>query len=1162
MIQLELPNQTAVSLKGEPDADFLDYVRTCCPEIWADLLAVKGDGDLQIDLISRELRGGERGALKRIPSSPQTEELLRELSVLAALPNRRVPLRSDADLAVVLCGGAGSRMESETVHKVCFPIGSRSVVNRALEIYRRAGVEQAMAVVGAMAERVADEILREHPGAAFAYQSRQLGTGHAARQAAYALRAWDYRGDILLVMGDKVVSQSHIEKLRRVFHEQEADLAVTVAPKNRWPNSGRIVYRDDGQIDCSIERREVTKRLLLQRILNKIETYEITTKEEVAALIAAEAPDVERAEIMFGEALWRLIQGDQPFGRDALRNLIRSMELDFEIHAPDGTPMRLNAFELEHRCSRVNISVYYVKAPALYYALERITNDNAQQQYYLTDIIQVLSRAADARGGHRFKVVGVDVDDPEEVLSYNTREELRYIEDRLRANAVERLRRRGVSVQGYFQQSWVDDIDSVDKIGEGTEIQEPSVIDLGPDPKRCIGKRCRIKGVVMRSALGDDCVVEDATLRNVIAGSEVTVRFTDYSPVHLEVIPPGVTIVKDDLSQLEQARLKQRQTLADLRARYQEAIDAGALPGPLDRYLGDVDETNVHIDPRMIESLVASGTRLEPGAIVQRRERATVGEWLNMLETFGPAIRAEFESIYGENPELIEERRQAYLTTLAAFGRTFGYTSRVIISRSPGRINLMGRHVDHQGGHINQMAINREVIMVVQRRNDDRVVLHNVDSERFEPDTFLIGEEFSIDAGGNWLEWVDSEEVKGRLRQAQGNWGNYVRAALFRLQDAHKTTPLYGMNMMVHGNIPIAAGLSSSSAIVVGTAEAAVRLNELNLTPQQFVDLCGEGEWYVGTRGGSGDHAAMKFGAKGSIAHVRFLPFRVEGFVQFPHGCRVVVCQSHEQAHKAGSARNIFNSKVATYRLGFLLIKHKFPQYAPRLEHLRDVNAEHLGVEFADIYEILRALPERATREEIRSLLDGQYEDKLAEYFVSHDEPEGGYELRKVCLFGLGECARTKICPEFLRRGDIDGFGELMKISHDGDRVSRLVDGEMQPYDNEFPDEEIDRLIADLRSGDPQRVEQAQMHRRPGGYGCSTEAIDFLVDTACDVAGVAGAQLAGAGLGGCVMVLVREDAVPALIERLTADYYHGDPAEARGKIEVCEPIEGSGAIEF
>ena len=53
----------------------------------------------------------------------------------------------------------------------------------------------------------------------------------------------------------------------------------------------------------------------------------------------------------------------------------------------------------------------------------------------------------------------------------------------------------------------------------------------------------------------------------------------------------------------------------------------------------------------------------------------------------------------------------------------------------------------------------------------------------------------------------------------------------------------------------------------------------------------------------------------------------------------------------------------------------------------------------------------------------------------------------------------------------------------------------------------------DLESGEPERVERAQLHWQPGSYRCSVPEIDHMVDLALRVEGVVGAQLAGAGLG-------------------------------------------------
>ena len=70
----------------------------------------------------------------------------------------------------------------------------------------------------------------------------------------------------------------------------------------------------------------------------------------------------------------------------------------------------------------------------------------------------------------------------------------------------------------------------------------------------------------------------------------------------------------------------------------------------------------------------------------------------------------------------------------------------------------------------------------------------------------------------------------------------------------------------------------------------------------------------------------------------------------------------------------------------------------------------------------------------------------------------------------------------------------------------KLVD----PYTDEF----LKRLIDDLASEDPVRVQRAQLDMQPGYYACSTAEIDRMVETVSKVPGVVGAQIAGAGLGG------------------------------------------------
>ncbi len=83
---------------------------------------------------------------------------------------------------------------------------------------------------------------------------------------------------------------------------------------------------------------------------------------------------------------------------------------------------------------------------------------------------------------------------------------------------------------------------------------------------------------------------------------------------------------------------------------------------------------------------------------------------------------------------------------------------------------------------------------------------------------------------------------------------------------------------------------------------------------------------------------------------------------------------------------------------------------------------------------------------------------------------------------------------------------------------------------------------------------------QPGGYTCSTPQIDQMVDIARSVPGVAGAQLTGAGLGGCIMVLAKKEAVDAVKKALIKNYYR--PNKLQPAIIPCIVTEGAGVAEF
>ncbi|NSW92090.1 MAG: hypothetical protein HPY74_15710 [Firmicutes bacterium] len=378
------------------------------------------------------------------------------------------------------------------------------------------------------------------------------------------------------------------------------------------------------------------------------------------------------------------------------------------------------------------------------------------------------------------------------------------------------------------------------------------------------------------------------------------------------------------------------------------------------------------------------------------------------------------------------------------------------------------------------MSINKEVITVAAARDDDKVTIVNTDDD-FKEREFSISEHLIELDWDSWLSYLESGEIEKMVINAKGDWVNYVKAPILRLQYQFRDRKLKGMDMAFTGNIPIAAGLSSSSAIVVSTAEAFHVLNGLDLTPQRFVELCGEGEWYVGSRGGAADHAAMKFAERGYIVKLGFMPFSFEDIYEFPEGYKLLIANSHVKANKTTNSKDAFNSRVAAYEFGVMMFKDRFPQYKGVVEHLRDINTERLGVPPSKIYEMLLELPERVKPEDLFALISEENHGKIKRILASHNPPEY-YHVRTVTMFGIAECRRAKLCSEMLKAGKIEEFGKMMNISHNGDRVVYYdEEGNIHDYDWGLPDAKLEELINDLRSENPERVLRAQIERQPGG---------------------------------------------------------------------------------
>jgi N-acetylgalactosamine kinase len=897
---------------------------------------------------------------------------------------------ADETIVVILAAGKGTRMRNHELVKVRFEIDSVPAINRQIRVFRRRGFTGFLLVVGLGAEQVLQTVGREHPGIIYVYQESQLGTGHAAKMAAEAMDNIGFSGHVLVTMGDKLIEQPAIDALVSGYVKQRADMALLTIPKTKATEGsvGRVFVDQSGQVLDIIERVDRARQAIADELKAKAARKKHLSSEDVRCAVQRHISRPEKQAVAVPELL-ELAEKDGAVDKRRLKAVLQSDPYNLCVGGK-----RYSAKQIERISTRVNPSLYLFRSEAFYHGVRMIDNDNAQGEYYLTDVVRLLAGARDAQGQGRYRVRAVSVDHPEWIQGFNTPDEL-------------------LTIQDYVRR-----------------------------------KKSDLEGTL-------------------------------------------------------------------------------GLGGP----------------PRLKTS-----------------QYGTVRRWIGKIQDDKPSMRRWLRRIYGDSAELHRQKSRDLVKVLKCYGRRFGFDQRVCIVRAPGQINLMGRHVDHRGGWTNFLAIDRETIAVAGVREDNDVVAVNTQPDRFRPVEFNVSETIGRFAWSEWLNFVNSDWVRQMVYRAPGDWGNYVKAAVLRLQHRYQDVKIRGVNLALCGNVPVGAGLGSSSTVVVATLQAAIALNNFDLTSRQFIDLCGEGEWFVGSRGGPGSHAAIYLGQRGKIAHVGYFPFRVEKSIDAPQGYRLLIANSHVKATRNHRAKDIVNARLATYDLGLALLKQRCPEIAYAVEHLRDLDPARRGSTTSDVYRWLLKIPPVMRREDFEKSLSREHRELIESHFATHPEP-AQYRPRAVLLYGLAEIIRSRMCVEYLESGRVEALGRLMRVSHDGDRVSRPgPDGAYRFWQEEPSDEYLNRLIRDLAGEDPDKVYNAQLYMQPGSYACSTPEIDQMIDVAATVPGVAGAQIAGAGLGGSIMILAEEDRVAAVRRALAKHYYR--PAGLKPAVMPSSAVEGAGLVEF
>ncbi|GLI65895.1 hypothetical protein VaNZ11_009539 [Volvox africanus] len=454
--------------------------------------------------------------------------------------------------------------------------------------------------------------------------------------------------------------------------------------------------------------------------------------------------------------------------------------------------------------------------------------------------------------------------------------------------------------------------------------------------------------------------------------------------------------------------------------------------------------------------------------------------------------------VYTDSPGLEDRFTQIATAFELAYGGKPG-----VYARAPGRVNLIGEHIDYEGYGVLPMAIRQDTVVAIRAApGTDKLVVGNVEAAKYPTLEFGLDPEQPVDV-------------------ANHSWANYFVSAYkgaFELLKSSRPDSVpepVGLQVIVHGQVPTGSGLSSSAAIVCSSMLAV--LSALGVPPSELdkaavAEAACKAERYVGVTSGGMDQAISMMGQQGVAMHVEFNPVRGVCVV-LPEGATFVIANSMAVSNKAETAPKRYNLRVVECRLAAVLLAMKLGLNAEealeKIRTLRDVEpliAEKYGA--ADGATCANAVSEQ---------LGEQY--GIAEI----EEALGGRKLGD-----LFACEPGSLRALAVAEADKYSFPLKKRAVHVYSEAQRVLEFRTVCEDASLPSSERLEKLGGLMNDSHGSCADL--------YGCSCDELDELVAIARG-AGALGARLTGAGWGGCTVSLIREEDVEGFLAALRDKYF-------------------------
>ncbi|KAF5688228.1 galactokinase [Fusarium denticulatum] len=496
----------------------------------------------------------------------------------------------------------------------------------------------------------------------------------------------------------------------------------------------------------------------------------------------------------------------------------------------------------------------------------------------------------------------------------------------------------------------------------------------------------------------------------------------------------------------------------------------------------------------------------------------------------------------------LAEQGPRWNSLLSKFESIYGHAAS-FVARSPGRVNIIGEHIDYSLYSVLPMAITADTLLAVsatpaaQDAKSFRIRIANVEDDKFEAADFEVPFDGDVSIDATKLEWTNyfKSGLRGVLDLLRKKYGKDFKPC--------------SMNLLMDGTVPVGGGLSSSAA-VVSTSSLAIMLanGEKTVDKTELTELAIVNERAVGVNSGGMDQAASVFSEKGAATFVSFSPSLKAKPVHFPPTnpeITFVIVQSFVTSNKQVTGPIHYNLRVVECSIAASYLNAVLNPPGTQLPE----DAGPLGVSLGGFHETFFYHQSGSDYSAAKTLTKDEELEKLIEITEKTLTQEEGYtreEVAKVLNITVEDLEKRFMSKLPVRAERFKLRQRALHVFREAHRVLRFMKLLENPVHTGATDTtKFNKELGSL-------LNETQVSCRDL-YECSCPELDEI----CAISlreGSYGTRVTGAGWGGCSVHMVPADKVEAVTQALEREYFSKKNLtedQKKGAVMVSRPATGS-----